>query len=52
MNLEKAQDIYQTLINNPFWKDYDMTYFMEVKKLFYKLQHALRLCKIEKEIVL
>lgn len=41
MNLEKAQDIYQTLINNPFWKDYDMTYFMEVKELFYKLQHEL-----------
>jgi len=48
MNLEKAQDIYRALINNPFWKDYDMTHFMKVKELFYELQHALKLCKIKK----
>lgn len=44
MNLEKAQQIYRVLINNPFWKDYDMTYFMEVKELFYRLQLEISRC--------
>lgn len=41
MELEKAKQIYGVLIGNPFWKDYDMTYFMDVKKLFYELQHEI-----------
>ncbi len=38
MNLEKAQSIYQELVSNSFWKEYDMKYFMKISKSFYDLQ--------------
>jgi len=43
MNLEKAQQIYRALINNPFWKDYNMTnFFWLFEKNILSLQHKIK----------
>lgn len=38
MNLEKAKDNYWEIVRNPFWRDYDMKYFEEIRKQYYDLQ--------------